>query len=948
MVADDGTVHAIPADAIPAAMAQGYRVEGERERVGRLIQEQRTEEVSGIGNTIATGIQSGANALSLGGYGALVGAAGGGDLYNQLAEAHPNAALAGTVVGTVAPALLTAGGSLLARGGAKAGGELVGGLASLVEASPAALTMRIGTRIAGQGGERILGRAAATTAAGAFEGAAQSAGAYISDVALGDRDLSADGFMGAMGQGAMWGGAAGGALSIAADSLTVARRLFPKQEMTKVAVKQAEEAAAKAVKEVVDDSDALVQAARTRLRERRGVLSVDPAVKQQLDDIALQKARDLAESEVSAARSKAAEAGSKAEIAATRLERAKQPKTTRKAMLGEETALPAAAVGAEAAGDAATLLERQLGAMKSGIDAGETLGTLAAKRPGAVGLKPTHVEDALNAHIAKVDPEAARMVRAISDIEDGREALGTWLGKYGKGGGVGRFERSAAARETADSWRSQKAGYYSKVPEGEAGTGAAMGRGREWNWRGSEAERTAAEDAFYAGQRSRETGKYGREALAEGTVRVHPGERIDDQIKGALGTKVDDIGEDITDTADAVGRVEAAHADLADALGPSAPMRSQERAAEFRKAENANTKATTTAAAQATADAEKAAATIGLHGELPGPGGKMGVLEGALKVGDVVTALHMMGIPVPDPAKIPIIGPVLKAVLQARVVGKAFGRFGGKVAETAETVIASKSAATKQRVYTAVDAMLEGASKGVRAAAPVAGVPAAVLAHSLFDDGTAKPKIAKGDVAELFAARSDELNRAMQPGAVMEAVRMKVRASDPALVEAIAAAQERKLKYLYDQAPKPDMPPGMLAPKETWVPSGSELRAFSRVVAAADDPAGVLERVAKGGVVLGDEIDAVKAIYPALYEDARSRLVTQAIEKGSTVSAARRVQLSLLFDVPLDGTMRPDYVAFLQQDYKATPPPAMPQAPMPQPTIAADVTLGARVDPIGG
>lgn len=960
MVSDDGRVTAVSADAVADALAQGYRVEGDRERVARLVQEQRSEDLSGIGNTLAAGIQSGANALSLGGYGALVGAAGGGDLYNQLQEAHPDAALAGNIIGTVAPAAATLGGSLLARGGATAAGELAGSAVRLLEATPAGLTMRLGSRIAESGGASVLGRTAARVGGGAAEGAIYGAGGYISDVALGNRELSADGFIGAMGEGALYGGAAGGALSVGSEALTAARRLFPKQEMTRAAVQKAQTEAVAAVREAADDSKQLVDAARAKLRSRREVLSMDPAIKQQLDEIAVQRAREIADAEVSAARSKASEAGSKAEAAAARAERAKAPRRTRKAMGGPEptpplevpTASPiadSATVGAEAATDAATLLQRQLAGTKAGLDAGETLAELASRRPTAIGLKPTAVEDALNAHIAKVDPEAAKLVKGIAEIEDSQTALSTWLDKYGKGGAVGRMERSEAARATADSWRSKKPGWYSSVPEGEGRPGLA--RGRQWEFRGSEAERAAAEDAFYARQG-------GRERLESDVVRVYPDEivgggpremhTIDDRVKEALGSKVGDIGEDINDTAAAIGRMEKSSADLADALEDSAPLRSKERAAALRDAERKAESSSAEAAARATGDADKAAATIGLTGELPAAAGKSGVVQSALKVGDVIEALNLLGIPVPDIGKIPVVGPVLKAVLQARVVGKAFGRFGGRVAETAETVIASKAAQTRQRVNAAVDAMLSGASKGLAKSVPAASAVTAALGHTLFDDRKPDEKrpstpAGKTDQETLYLARMDELARAMQPGAIAQSVRDRVRASDPTIVDEIAKAQERKLQYLYDKAPKPDSPLGLLE-NGRWTPAPSEIRTWARILGAAENPAGVLERVAAGRVVQPDEIEAVKSIYPTLYEDARVRLVTKATEAGSSMPYARRVQLSLLFDVPLDGTMRPEYAHFLQAGFTSPTPPT--QQPSPTPTIASDVALGQRTDPM--
>lgn len=1010
MVDADGAPAQVPVGDVAFALQRGYHVESADDQTARVAGQANQDYYGASGGKVAAfggGLLSG---LSFGGSDVAFNALGGAEEVAGYRKANPGLSTAGTIVGALAPAVLSSGGSLGARaavtgaeadagsllGGAIAG-DLFGGASAgerLLASTPAALTSRLGSKIAAAGeSARFVGRTAATVGAGAAEGALQNAGAYISDVALGDRELSADGFVGAMGQGAMWGGAAGGALSIGSDAVTAARRLFPKQEMTRAAVQKAREEAVTAVRETVTDGEALVTTAKEQLRTRRAMLQQDPAVRAELDAIAVRRAQEVADADIAVARARAAEATSKAEGAAARAERAKNPpKRTRKAFGDEEVTpasgvpepivdapavtpapapkgrgrgkrvdpaltepLPAPAVAAETATDAATALERQLAGTKQSLDAGESLAAIGAKRTAK-----TSVEDALNEHIAKIDPESARLMAGIREVEQSSTALDGWLSKYGKGSAVGKAERSAAARETADSWRSKKAGWYSKVPEGEGTPGLA--RGREWEFRGSADERSAAEEAFYAKQG-------GRESLASSTRRVFPDElsavaddakaaiasgedmfsqalkpSLDEQLKKALGDKVKHIGDDLDDAAAAVGRTEAAHAELTEALGPTAPARSQERAAALREAERKSEQGASEAAARTAGDAEQAAATIGINGVPAAAAGKGGLIEKAMGAGDIIEALSMMGIPVPDVSKIPVVGPVLQMVLRARVAAKAFGRFGGKVPETAETVIAGKAAAARQRLYTAVDSMLDATSKGMAKAARVAPTPAAILSHKLFDDGTQRDS-KPGNIQQTYLNRLDELTAAVQPGAVVDSIRKRIRAADPSVVDSIAATQERKLQYLFDKAPKPDAPHGLLEQK--WAgPSPMEIRGFARLVNAADDPAGVIERVAAGAMVMPDEIDAVKHVYPRLYEEARMRVVTQAAEKPTELPRLRRVQLSLLFDLPLDGTMRPEYVRMLQQGNAAAAQQQMsPQQTTPTPTIAAPVNIGAAYDP---
>jgi hypothetical protein len=946
----EGNAAAVPADQIADALARGYRIEGAEQEAARLGYMAKEETYGGISGAAAAGVAGAARGLTFGASDVLLGAAGMGEELQGLRDVNQTASTVGEIGGAVVGAFV-APGSLLAR-------------------TPAGLAARAGARIAegGAGASASLGARAARGAAGAaFEGAAQNAGAYISDVALGDRELSADGFMGAMGQGALWGGVAGGSLALAGGGLTAARRLFPKQEITREAVQVAEDVARREVAGAVADGDALAVAARDRLRQiraDRAALDLDTKVK--LDTIAIREAEALAASRV-------AKAEIQTERAAVALEKAKAPaaKRTRKAL--QDEAIPPTAPQAEAVApavteDATSLLERQLLGTKAQIDAGETLASLNAKR--AAPLKATHVEDALNAEIARVDPEAAKLVNGLKEIEDGRTAIDGWLGKY-SGGAVGKFERQQAARDWAEQIRPKDAGYYSKLPQDSQRPGflegnAAAPRGRQSVWRGTEEERALADartlskvtpedqassaDAIEAMFARRE-----RRGIAEDIAADRAAPTTDEQVQTAIRSKVDSIDDDIAESAGAIGRYEAASAELADTLGMAAPPTASARAAGLREAQQATAEATTDAAGRALADAERAAQDIAT-GQAAAPTGKLGGAVG--KAQDVATAYEgarELGIDLPDPRSMPVIGPLLGAYLKARFYAKAFGRFGGKVADTAETTIAKKSAMVKQRINAAVDKMLEVSSVKVSAAAGRSGGVAAILGHKLFDDGErSKPDKARpytsspaptGSIGELYLARSDEVTRAMVPGAIERAVRARVKTSDPTIVDAIVAAQARKLEFLDSKMPKPSEPPVPTGPRMPWIPSKAEISQWGRYVQAAEDPVGIIEAAADGGHVSVEAVETLRSVYPKLYAEAQQRILTKVMDHPEQVPYARRVQLSVMFDMPFDGSQTPEGAAFLQQTYQPAPPPQQPQPQMGAPTITADVGMSQRANP---
>lgn len=953
VVSPEGKAYSIDSDDLAAARVKGFHLEGAQESTQRITGESEEERLGGVMGTVEAfgagalrGVSLGASDVALG---ALYGDEGRSDLqaYQRL---HGTANIAGEIYGSLLPVI--PGGGI----GAKA-----------LAYSPAGLVSNLGSKVAGLGeAAGFLGRTAATSGGAALEGAAQNAGAYISEVALGDKELSADGFMASMGKGALWGGVAGGALSVASEGLHAARRLFPRQEVTREAVEAAQSKASQGIAAGVDDARTLEGVAKSelkRIREEHAALNL--SVRQRLGEIELETARKTAAEEVAQAEAKTATAQARAETAKARLERAKAPKTPRKALAPEPEPMPPAAIADEAVAasdDTATLLERQLKGTKQGLDAGMTLDEIGKLRtvPGAT-TTPADVEARLNAEIAKVDPQAARLVHGLEQLQSSRTAMESWLDKYGAKGNVGKFERTQATRDYAEAMRPKEAGYYAKTPAGEGNE--FVPRGREMVFRGTDEERKLADDVIMAKLSPEEqaaadaavTQMSQRRKMAEAIVEDIQPASIDKQLSEALSSKTDDINDDIVQSAEQIGNFEAAHAELTEALGPMAPSTSQARAAEMRAAQSTAEEGASESAARAVGDIDKAADTVGippLQKEVASaPARKRGgLLELAADYGSAAEVMRQMGIDLPDPGKIPVIGPLLKFYLNARILKKVHGRFGGQVLQTAEGAIASKAAAAKERLYSAVDKMVDVTATTMGKVAPHAGMPAAILAHTLFDDGRKSPTpptdLPKGSAQALFLARADEVDRAMEPGAIADACRKRIRTSNPAIVDAICAAQERKLQFLADKMPRADAPPIPLGKKAMpWIPGNAQIAQWSRYVGAAEDPMGVIERAADGHHVSVEEVETLKTVYPKLFEEAQKRIIDKAMNAPTEMPFRRRVQMSMMFDIPFDSSATPESAAFLQSAYKAPPPPPQPQSPSGPPTVTSDVRMAMRSDP---
>jgi hypothetical protein len=622
----------------------------------------------------------------------------------------------------------------------------------------------------------------------------------------------------------------------------------------------------------------------------------------------------------------------------------------------------------------ATDLQSLLEGTKARLDQGQELGAMGGMRPRARG-------EALDAELAKSNPTVAKLQAAVSELRSARSDLEGFLAK------------TSNPREYAASLRREGPGWRESVPAGE---GNALGaRGRQIEWKGSELERNNAEFRINNKVKPEERVAAGR---AVDEMMARRGMTAEERIAHALEQHPESVASDIGEAAQVIGRYEAAHAgiaELAQTLGIPVPSGAAARAEGFRAAQSHAEQATQQATAIGADGLNQTAGHVALGGKTPAAraaadktvrdptmgaqvrewtGGDKTVSDPGLRAeigvkhaagmastapmsgsmvghaanaGAIYEALRMMGVPLPDPHDIPVIGPLLSVYLKARVIGKAFGRFGGRVAETAETTIARKAAETKQRVFAAVDAILHGVSKAAIAAAPAAGGAAAILAHRLFD-GSHPAQVGKvdtdtKDMAELYQRRSSELAEAAQPGAIRQAIQARIRATDPTIVNAIADGFERQVQFLLDKMPKPLEHQGILPGSTAYTPNRGEMTKFSRYVQAATDPASVLEQVAAGGVVTPEAAEAIQVVYPSLFAAAQKRLLEQAADVEHPIPYGRRVQASLLFDVPLDSTMTPSYAAWAQQGYATpAPPPSATGATLHAPVTISQMTQGPR------
>lgn len=149
--------------------------------------------------------------------------------------------------------------------------------------------------------------------------------------------------------------------------------------------------------------------------------------------------------------------------------------------------------------------------------------------------------------------------------------------------------------------------------------------------------------------------------------------------------------------------------------------------------------------------------------------------------------------------------------------------------------------------------------------------------------------------------------------AVMERVDQQTKGlkEAPEVRDAVAMKQMQILGYLADKMPKDPSTP--LNPfGDPWKPSEGQINEYKQIVKVAREPMSIFADM-KRGTLKKVQVDTLRDLYPKIYERVIQDVSTEVIAKGGTLPYSQRIQMSQLFGVPLDNTMRPDFIDRMQK-----------------------------------
>ena len=319
------------------------------------------------------------------------------------------------------------------------------------------------------------------------------------------------------------------------------------------------------------------------------------------------------------------------------------------------------------------------------------------------------------------------------------------------------------------------------------------------------------------------------------------------------------------------------------------------------------------------------------------PGGsKFGAAEG-------LGALELLDLPgMPSVSDLPVVGPLLGAWLKYRTLKAALGRKMGRVPATPDARVAAAASATRDRIARAVDRSFKIVERGGQIGMKNAPKLAGVLAARLYDDG--EPDAKKGaPITDLAAVRARELAAYVSaPGAIERDVRRELAGvTDPDIIAAAEAHRRAAMQWLLQHAPKgPEQ--GMMRTVK-WAPSPAQSMSFARRWEAVNDPAAAYERLAhEQDMISLEAAEALRAVYPQMFAQAQQRVMENIARSDAPVPYRKRVQMTLLYQLPLDAALSPDNLKITQSVFerKMVAPPGAPATP-PAPSVAQPTNVTA-------
>jgi len=133
----------------------------------------------------------------------------------------------------------------------------------------------------------------------------------------------------------------------------------------------------------------------------------------------------------------------------------------------------------------------------------------------------------------------------------------------------------------------------------------------------------------------------------------------------------------------------------------------------------------------------------------------------------------------------------------------------------------------------------------------------------------------------------------------------------PKMAEAATYKATMAVSFLYEKMPKNPMAQENIFSNKQWKPSDFEVSKWMKYVNTVEDPMSAFKDLKKGRMSM-EQAETLKTIYPQLYGEATRMFMEELPKLKEELPYQKRVQLGVLFDLPTDPSLKPEFVAQMQ------------------------------------
>lgn len=240
---------------------------------------------------------------------------------------------------------------------------------------------------------------------------------------------------------------------------------------------------------------------------------------------------------------------------------------------------------------------------------------------------------------------------------------------------------------------------------------------------------------------------------------------------------------------------------------------------------------------------------------------------------------------------------------------------GGADASKIQTLIRLER--MSQETTRQIRSAIRGFIRSEASAGKKATIPASIeVLHGVNFSGEKYLRAPAGK-KDAYEKRMDEVSNTLaNPEALVERLTRALKPvldAAPGIGQGIQETIQRALQFLYDKAPKDPSPGKILSPKlRRYRPSDSEVAQWERYVAAIEKPMTVLDDFRHGRVSY-EGVEAIRAVYPKSFQEITGQLTEHLAELREDLPYKKRLQVSILFGVPVESAMEPAFLAYMQQ-----------------------------------